>query len=850
MLHIVTFCSTCARALTYENCCQLMEVPQDKHQRGRVDRMLQPSNTVLMNQFKEIVRKWHDEHDRLNIFKTLLASGQRNDQPYYRWERLVKVFPPGTAGKASRGPELEYRAMSTANAAAPSFGDPVKINVKGTAGVGRLQIVRGYVKFIETSTEAKPHSDGRIYIHRLHQPYSAVEGPYKVEQIMYESRKDSELALKKEDQLARSSYPNNVYLSRRNLGPEGGVHDVVIGSDVVKLARDELESLTLVVDIMDGNGGRVPFELEPTKIKLSNIYVQVAVLRDHANPQFRVPCPFDENSPHVLIRYNQSSRAEGGRYVLEAQQFEGWSVFDRAGKYVLVVSLYYDMADPNIAVQECGACCDKVRREVKFEILSGTPKMVTLDMPDTNVWFGISTGPLKMVFSESSGAPMAPQLLAIDQVRWHIPGKTELKQMRVTVSQSNWMLEGFVIEEGWFLGGSEQQEVVRFVVQFNMQGQTRRIELTADNRIVLKGGIPVKIEVANEAALLRLEPNSRVNCSINVLDRWGNNVRGSNRRVLKLTTKSKCLDRNKPREQDFPCAPMQMFLGSVTASFGDHGKLHMAANLQGVVALETTTDVQVLRMQLCFAHMPKGQAKPAQDAIGANLDYCSADLPAKILLQVIDPKTGNVEPVDRALTLKLKRSTSTESVSIKLAQGVTANLVSHICPDIASASGTYVVTSEDGMLQASLSVKILPGPPTNLLIRSPANLTVRMGQRVDLGFDVVDSRGVVYSDETDLRMLLQSSDGGIEFDPPADEQDGTFEIHRSAPGSQTGVFYLRTALVGRLPSNRKVNLAVILQGRQSIKRSVSVQLEAGMIICERACVCVCLCVCMHTSTND
>ena len=803
---------------------ELMEVPLDKHQRGRQERMLQPNNTALMNAFREVVRKWHDEHDRLNTFKNLLRNecGDRDGQQFYRWERLLKVFPPGTAGKASRGPELEYRAM---NAAQGVMGDPVKINVKGTAGMGRLQIVRGYVKFIETSTEAKPHSDGKIYLHRLHRPLNAIDGcgPYRVEQIMYESRKDSEMYLKKEDQLARSSYPNNLHLSRRV-----GGHDMVLGSEVVKLARDELESLTLVVDIIDGNGGRIPFELEHTKIKLSNIYVQVAVLRDHTNPQHRVPCPFDENSPHVLIRYNMSSRAEGGRYVLEAQQFEGWSVFDRAGKYVLVVSLYYDMSA--WAVQECGACCDRVRKEVKVEILSGTPKMVTLDMPDTNLWFGIHTGPLKMVFSESSGAPMAPHVLAIDQVCWHIPDRTEPRQLRVTVTQGNWMLEGFVIEDGWFLGGSEQQEVVRFVVHFSMQGQSRKLDLTADNRVVMKGGTPAAIQVVNEAALQRLEPNNQVACGINVLDRWGNNVRGSNRRPLKLTTKSKCLDRNRPHEQQFPCSPIQMDLGCVTASFGDNGKLQMTAALPGVVALEATVDLQVLRMQLCFVHMPKGQTKPAEDAIGPNLDYCSADMPAKILLQVIDPKSGNLEHVDRQLTLKLTRSTSTESVSIKLAQGSTSNLVSFICPNIQNASGSYVATSEDGMMQASINIKILPGPPANLLIRSASHLTARMGQPFNLGFDVVDSKGVVYSDSTNLKMLLQSSDGSIEFDPPPDEEDGTFEVHHSSPDSQMGLFYLRTALVGHLPSSRKANLTVILQGRQQIKRSVVAQLEAGMMM--------------------
>jgi len=63
--------------------------------------------------------------------------------------------------------------------------------------------------------------------------------------------------------------------------------------------------------------------------------------------------------------------------------------------------------------------------------------------------------------------------------------------------------------------------------------------------------------------------------AINVLDEWGNNVRGSQRRPLKMITKSKCLDRNKPRERDFQEAPMQMDLGHVTASSGDGGKLQV-----------------------------------------------------------------------------------------------------------------------------------------------------------------------------------------------------------------------------------------------------------------------------------
>ena len=53
----------------------------------------------------------------------------------YRWERVIKVFPAGTAGKASRGPELEYKSATEMH-----IGDPVKINVQGTAGVGNLRV--------------------------------------------------------------------------------------------------------------------------------------------------------------------------------------------------------------------------------------------------------------------------------------------------------------------------------------------------------------------------------------------------------------------------------------------------------------------------------------------------------------------------------------------------------------------------------------------------------------------------------------------------------------------------------------------------------------------------------------
>jgi hypothetical protein len=86
---------------------------------------------------------------------------------------------------------------------------------------------------------------------------------------------------------------------------------------------------------------------------------------------------------------------------------------------------------------------------------------------------------------------------------------------------------------------------------------------------------------------------------------------------------------------------------------------------------------------------------------------------------------------------------------------------------------------------------------------------------------------VVYTDPASLRLLLQSSDASIEFDPPPDDDDGTFEVLRSTPGSQNGMFHIRTALKGSLPATKKMNLSVILQGRQPIKRTVPVQLEAG-----------------------
>lgn len=84
------------------------------------------------------------------------------------------------------------------------------------------------------------------------------------------------------------------------------------------------------------------------------------------------------------------------------------------------------------------------------------------------------------------------------------------------------------------------------------------------------------------------------------------------------------------------------------------------------------------------------------------------------------------------------------------------------------------------------------------------------------------------SDASNLRILLQSSDGSIEFDPAPDDEDGTFEINQSPPDSKTGQFYLETSLVGRLPISKKANLTVILQGqKQPIKRSIAVQIEAG-----------------------
>ena len=249
--------------------------------------------------------------------------------------------------------------------------------------------------------------------------------------------------------------------------------------------------------------------------------------------------------------------------------------------------------------------------------------------------------------------------------------------------------------------------------------------------------------------------------------------------------------------------------------------------MTGLVPVETAVDLQVLRMQLCFVYLAKGQKEPAPDAIGPSLEYIAADMPAKVTLQMIDPKTGNIEAVDRQLQLTLKRPTVTNTVAVTLAGGTTPNLAQHICSTVQTAPGTYVAMSEDGLMQASLNIKILPHAPTNLLIRTPANLTVKMGQKFNLGFDVVDNRGVVYSDSSSLKMLLQTSDGSIEFDPPPDDEDGTFEIHQNSPDSQMGLFCLQTAIIGRLPANKKVNLTVILQGRQAIKRSIVAQLEAG-----------------------
>jgi hypothetical protein len=172
------------------------------------------------------------------------------------------------------------------------MGDPVKINVQG-AGMGRLQVIRGFIKHIETSTDEKPHTGGRIYIERMHRPHNPLgDGPYKVEQIMHESRQQSQQHLNQDDQAARKSYPSRCELLRR-LGCDSASDVIVSGTSDLKLARDELENFTLVVDIIDGHNKRMPFETELTKIKLSNIYVQVTVFRELGPSLQRIPCPFD-----------------------------------------------------------------------------------------------------------------------------------------------------------------------------------------------------------------------------------------------------------------------------------------------------------------------------------------------------------------------------------------------------------------------------------------------------------------------------------------------------------------------------------------------------------------------------
>jgi hypothetical protein len=723
---------------------ELMEVPVEKGQRGRGERILHPPCITLMTEFRARVQKWHDEHDRLNTFKGLMRdqSGTRNGEKYFRWGSLTKVFPAGTAGKASRGPELEYRSANQVE-----YGDVIKIIIKGGGGgAGRQQVIRGHIKYIETTTEDKPHSGGCVFIHRMHRPTRALgEGPFKVEQIMWEARKETQAYIDKEDKAARLTYPHSLSLSRRLLGEHGGDQDFVLGNEVLRLARDELEAMTIVVDLMDGHNKRLPWETELTKIKLSYIYVQVAVYRDHSNPQQRQQVPFDENSPHVLIRYNQSSRGEGGRYVLQAELFEGWRVFDRPGRYVMALSLYYDMSDPNTGVPECAQACDRVKRELKFEILSGTPRNVTFELVDSNLWFGIGTGHIKMVFAEGSGAAIDPRMLNIDAVFWSIKGRTGPQQMRVNVAQGQYVVEGFTVQEGWFLGGSEQTETLEFLVRFRMHGQERVLELTFSTRIVIKSGLPEIVTLANEDALLKLEPGKAVVSDILVLDKWGNNVRGSQRRILRLVTKSKCLDRNRPREKDFVTAPMTMDLGTVSASFGDGGKLQIQCTIAGLHPIETSINVKVLSIQLCFLYLAPGQSSPQEDAIGTNLTYSAAETPAKVVLRLIEPKTGTVELVSKKIKLTLKRSTVTDFVTVDLVDGESANLIEHMCPQVNKASGTYVATSEDGMLSATLSIKILPTAPTNLLIRNAANLTLRMGQPFSLGFDVVDSRNVVYT---------------------------------------------------------------------------------------------------------
>ena len=67
---------------------ELMEMPMDKAHRGRAPYLLMPTPHALMEDFKSKVQKWHDEHDRLNTFKSLLPaqSGVRNGEPFYRCE--------------------------------------------------------------------------------------------------------------------------------------------------------------------------------------------------------------------------------------------------------------------------------------------------------------------------------------------------------------------------------------------------------------------------------------------------------------------------------------------------------------------------------------------------------------------------------------------------------------------------------------------------------------------------------------------------------------------------------------------------------------------------------------------
>jgi hypothetical protein len=522
---------------------------------------------------------------------------------------------------------------------------------------------------------------------------------------------------------------------------------------------------------------------------------------------------------------------------------EKWKVFDNAGKYVMVVALYYDITDNG--VQECATCCERIRQELKVEILAGTPKSVFFEMANTNMWFGVATAPMKMIFSEGSGINLSAQALDVDGVYWRIENKTEQNPLRVSVqgvtqdiNTGQYFVEPFTIENGWHLGGSEQIETLTFVVKARMKGQSREIELVSKNRVTIKGGVPKTIQILNESDLLKLEPNKPLVCQLVVLDAWRNHVRGSstgsNRRMIKITTKSKCLDRNKQREKEFIGAPMQMDLGTVTASFGDGGKLHVHCAMTncygaGIRAVDLALDLYVLRLQLCFVYLCKGQSEASPDATGTNLEYRSADMPAQILLKAIDPKTGEVEAIDKQLKLALKRSTTTEFTNVKLIGGKSTNLVQQICPSIHNSSGTYVATSDDGMLEATLQVKVLPAAPSSLLIRNADKLSLRIGERFKLGFDVVDSRGVVYTEATDLRILLQCSDGSIEFDPAPDDEDGTFEILKSSLDSQMGLFYLQTALVGRVPPSKKVTITAILklQGGKPIKRAIVAQIEAG-----------------------